>query len=242
MNPDFPLRRFVRCAPCGSPLTGYFARGRHGGRFGYYRCAACNGVSIRREALDDAFVALLDSVALRPDLLALLRADVIGEWRRLNAEATTARETRDRQLRALREKRSRLVDAYLARDVDPETYRAKASELDDAVAFAAAGAVDAAVGEIEVQAALGFAEHVLGRPGAFWREMTALGKRGFAEVVFPAGVHFDPKKGFANPTLSPIFNHLRPEKARKSGLVAPAGQPANPLPALLALFRAARAA
>jgi hypothetical protein len=223
-------------------LTGYFATGRHGGRFGYYRCARCNGVSIRREALEVEFVNLLNSVALLPELLEALRRDVLAEWEATRIGADAARGAKERQVRAIREKKSRLLDAYLAKDVDPAAYRAKLAEIDEALAFASVDAVDALVGAAELEGALAYAEHALGRPGAFWTQASAEGKRGFAGVVFPAGLTYDPGKGFANPIISPIFKHLRHEPGGKVKLAALPDPSANPLGPLIALFRACRAA
>lgn len=39
-NPDFPLRRFVRCSGCSGPLTGSGSRSRSA-RYGYYHCPRC---------------------------------------------------------------------------------------------------------------------------------------------------------------------------------------------------------
>lgn len=37
-HPEFPLRGFVRCADCGSPLTASKSRGKTGRTYPYYRC------------------------------------------------------------------------------------------------------------------------------------------------------------------------------------------------------------
>jgi len=65
-HPDFPLRRFVACQACGTPLTGSRSRGR-GGRYAYYFCRdrTCRGVKVRKERLEAEFVGLLER--LRPN-------------------------------------------------------------------------------------------------------------------------------------------------------------------------------
>lgn len=50
-NPDFPLRRFVRCSACLTPLTGSWSRGRSA-RYDYYHCASCGYVRVRRPDLE----------------------------------------------------------------------------------------------------------------------------------------------------------------------------------------------
>jgi hypothetical protein len=55
---DFPLRRFVRCARCGKPVTGGWARGRWGNRYAYYYCREkCSGV-ITLELLNQTILSI----------------------------------------------------------------------------------------------------------------------------------------------------------------------------------------
>jgi site-specific DNA recombinase len=65
-SPDFPLRRFVVCDRCNTPLTGSAPRGRKK-TYPYYHCRKCRGVSIPREALHDRFVDLLAGLRPRPE-------------------------------------------------------------------------------------------------------------------------------------------------------------------------------
>ena len=59
-NPEFPLRRFVACAVCATPLTGSAPKGRSK-RYAYYHCRVCKGISVRKEQLEARFVALLEA-------------------------------------------------------------------------------------------------------------------------------------------------------------------------------------
>lgn len=47
-NPQFPLRRFVVCDLCTTPLTGSAPKGRSKW-YSYYHCRKCKGVSARKE-------------------------------------------------------------------------------------------------------------------------------------------------------------------------------------------------
>jgi hypothetical protein len=58
-NVDFPLRRFVRCGHCDTPLTGSRSRGRNG-VYAYYHCRrGCGGMTVRNDVLEDNFLELL---------------------------------------------------------------------------------------------------------------------------------------------------------------------------------------
>src|ERR1035437_3711552 len=55
-NPDFPLRRLVRCEACGTPLTGAYCKGR-GGRYPRYWCRqeGCRKVLAPKANLESEF-------------------------------------------------------------------------------------------------------------------------------------------------------------------------------------------
>ena len=66
-RPDFPLRRFVKCAPCGKPMTGSWTTSRSR-RYPYYHCRAptCRGCSVREAVLREKFVQVLEGLSPNP--------------------------------------------------------------------------------------------------------------------------------------------------------------------------------
>ena len=73
-RPDFPLRCFVRCGRCDTPLTGSWSRGRSD-RYAYYRCRKqrCSAVNVRTGELERAFLVFVDGLAPRPEYMTLFR-------------------------------------------------------------------------------------------------------------------------------------------------------------------------
>ena len=78
---EFPLRVFVLCVSCGTPLTGSFSKGRSRS-YPYYRCrnTRCNAVNVRKEVIEKEFIALLHRMAPSEELLSLFHGmeEVIG--------------------------------------------------------------------------------------------------------------------------------------------------------------------
>lgn len=66
LNPEFPLRRLVRCEVCATPLTGAFCQGRTK-RYPRYWCPkkGCNKVSLLKTKLESSFLEFLGR--LQPD-------------------------------------------------------------------------------------------------------------------------------------------------------------------------------
>lgn len=101
-NPLTPFVGVLHCAECGRRLVGGLSRGRHGGKFGYYRCLKCKGVSIpfadAEAQLRDGLAAVSDS----RDFLALVRKnlaafDEIERRETEPAELAAARRTITRE-------------------------------------------------------------------------------------------------------------------------------------------------
>ena len=69
-HPSFPLRRFVRCGTCDTPLTGSSSTGR-GGKYAYYHCRrrGCRGVYVTKVELEAGFVQYLQQVVPKPEYL-----------------------------------------------------------------------------------------------------------------------------------------------------------------------------
>jgi site-specific DNA recombinase len=82
LNPDFPLRQFVRCVEHGRPMTASWSRGRSG-RYAYYR--HCEGVP--KAELESNFETLLASLSLKSRYLALFRETTLRLWKQRHEDA-----------------------------------------------------------------------------------------------------------------------------------------------------------
>ncbi len=113
-NPDFPLRHFVRYGRCDRPLTASWSKGRSR-RYAYYRChnRACRAVNVRREETEQLFVDFLGQLRPRPEYLRLLGEIVIDVWKQKQAQATALHEATQRRVSSLRERKQRLIEAFL---------------------------------------------------------------------------------------------------------------------------------
>lgn len=116
---DFPLRGFVTCGHCTTPLTACWAKGRHG-HYPYYFCPkrGCEayGKSVRREVLEGQFEALLKRLQPTEKLFCLARTMFENLWNhRLESAVEKAK-----MLRAELKKTQRGVDQFLDRIADAQ--------------------------------------------------------------------------------------------------------------------------
>ena len=123
---DLYFRRSVRCAKCGYNLVGERSKG-----FVYYRCHSleCPTNSIREDQLDKQIRERLTMLTLDDDE----KRRIDDELKDLTAESSTQRADMIRSVEAtignLRERLSRLADAYLDGILDRSILQAKQNAL-----------------------------------------------------------------------------------------------------------------
>ena len=221
---DFPLRRFVRCDGCRTPITGGWPQGR-GARYARYWCrtAGCRGVSITKADLEGQFVDFLAHIQPRPEYLRLFRELVLKSWQDRQADAAATVQELRRRVSDLTERRSRLEEAYVfERRISDETYRRQMAKLDEDIALAEMTAHDARLDELDIDGLLGIAEHLLGNAGRLWLELPLDHRQRLQTIFFPKGVTYG-SDGFEPVETSVIFDALRMLDVPKSRKASPTG-------------------
>lgn len=188
-HPDFPLRRFVRCASCGRPLTAGWSKGRSG-KYGFYRCPG-NCVSVRVQQLHDDFLALLDACTPAPGMLRLIRKTVLTVWAREQADGRKSLELAKRHQIAIENRLLKLDDLFIAERIDDATYRPQRDELREQLALARLAVNELELEDIDVEGRLAFAEHALGHMSALWTNAeTPTARARIQAAFFPEGLTY----------------------------------------------------
>jgi len=96
LNKDFPLRGFVTCGDCGSPLTAGWSTGKYR-YYGYFLCQnkACGsyGKSIRKADIEDGFTAILRSLTPSQTLILVFEGMFHDAWTQRVAQAKQDKRT-----------------------------------------------------------------------------------------------------------------------------------------------------
>lgn len=228
-NPEFPLRRFVRCGCCGTPLTGSRSRGRSES-YAYYHCRkGCEGIAVRKSVLEAQFLELLATLEPRIEYLRLFRAVVLDAWRAERGRAADLCAALDARLSEIRSRIDRVEEAFLfQRSIDRQTYDSRLSKLREELALAEIQRSEAHVEQLDVEGVLAFAEHVLTRASALWSNASLNDRRALQQAIFPNGLPWT-SAGFGTAVTSSAFSYLRGLPAEGEGVASPAGfEPALP--------------
>jgi site-specific DNA recombinase len=214
-HPDFPLRGFVRCPRCGTPLTASNSRSRSGKLYPYYWCRekSCKAVNVRKEVIETRFLDLLSRYRLDPGYEGLMRDILSDVWKGDQSQRVDSRKGIQKRIALLNENLGKLEDTFIfQRHIDEPTYRKHKERLKEELAQAQAELDRLEDETLDVEGLLDFAFEALGEPDALWRRMEPKERLVLQDVYFPAGLTFD-GEAFGNVVTSPVFNALAEENA-----------------------------
>ena len=194
-------------------------------RYPYYRCQnrACRGVNIRREELERLFVGFLTELQPKPEYVRLFGEIIVDVWKSKQGEVAALRGVIQRRLSELRVRKDRLVEAFVhRRAIDQATYQEQLDKLNEELTLTEIEDRDAGLDELDVQAAVNFAEYVLLNAARLWTEFSLDQKQRLQEVLFPRGVQFM-EGAYRTAETSMVFFDLQKESTDKECLVAVPG-------------------
>lgn len=117
---DFPLRGFVCCDACGSPMTAGWSKGRNT-HYPYYNCqnrrCVMRGKSVRKERIEGDFETLLKSLKPSRQLFAMVTEMFKDAWRQQAGSIEQAAAEARREIGSIETK----IDALVGRIVEAKT-------------------------------------------------------------------------------------------------------------------------
>ncbi len=223
-NPDFPLRRFIRCGRCGHPLTGAWARGRSD-RYAYYWCHAsgCRAVKCRRERLEQDFVAYLDHLRPSPGVLELFRDSVRTVWQQRDQKAAEFRTALQARLRELEKRQSRLLEAFLYKEaIDDATFRAENQKMRQEKELAEVELRLTEAKALDLDGLLDFAGQLATRAGALWQAAQPDRRLQLQRCLFPEGATYL-NGTFRTAVTGFVFSAMNQLETAQTDMVSPTG-------------------
>lgn len=192
-HPDFPLRGFINCQTCGSPLTASWSQGRSS-RYGYYRCyrSSCLSVSVRMERVEEHFTQLLGRVEAKRPVLLLLAAVIRDAWQERERTEAAAAEAHETRLAKLKGQKQRLLESFVYdKTVDSETYDAENSRLTRKIEEAVAMRPARHFNQDHFELALERTAAIMTDLRSYWNQLEDQRRPSFLTAVFPDGLSYD---------------------------------------------------
>jgi hypothetical protein len=226
INPDFPLRRLVRCEACGIPLTGAFCKGRSS-KFPRYWCRqkGCRRVSTPKAALESAFLAFIGR--LQPDREIVSDYDfpkiAARVWEAKQGGSEREARSLKSQLEAQKDRKNKLltmrVDGEISREEHEEARTGTQTAIYEIEEKLRALESNRATAESFVH----FAELKVTDMAKVWSIANSEQRERVQNLLFEGGLDYSPEKGFLNRSKSSLFHALETVNIQDANLVEAAG-------------------
>jgi site-specific DNA recombinase len=142
--------------------------------------------------MEELFVARLRALQPDPAYMRLFNAIVQDVWREQHAEARRLTDETKRELAAVNRRIQTLENAYIyEKRIDKHTYEQQRDKLREESALLEIQLNETRLEELDLEALLAFAEHVLTDAARMWSEVSVEQRPRLQAVFFPQGLDFD---------------------------------------------------
>lgn len=213
LNEDFPLRGFVVCAHCSTPLTACWSSGSHK-RYPYYLCPTrgCEsyGKSVRREKLEAEFADLIRHIEPTDSLFKVARRMFSDLWEHRLTQA----ENQVKALSAHLVKTDRQVQQLLERILDTSVpsviaaYEDRIRTLEADKTVLKEKIIDTRRPKTNFDTALRTALEFLSSPWILWNSPRFEDKRTVLKLTFSSKLEYARNSGFRTANLTLPFKVL----------------------------------
>ena len=220
LHPDFPLRRFVKCSSCTKSLTGSWSKGRST-KYAYYHCEnkGCRAVSLKKDALEKLFHEELGTLSIRPQTLELIQAIAQDVWAERTKEECKAKILLQAKIDNLKNRRDRLVDAYVEdKKIDQETYESRLESIKADMQEAESLMPTATISETQLSNVITKSKAMLTDLSKTWNRLEIKQKVAFQQLIYPQGLTCDGDK-LGITKKSWLFIDFMDENNQKYGVV-----------------------
>lgn len=217
-NPEFPLRRVIKCSKCGWGLTGAYSHGT-GGKYAYYWCSSkCNYKCIPVNKLEDALIEKLKEIEPKKECLDLFLHFITKLYHERISRLSKIRNEADNEIANLKAIRKQLVEKNLMGVYSDEVFKEQNGIIEDKIIKAQITKDDTAVDKYNIDAITSFTKTLLADFGEAYRRSTISQLKMLISSVFLGQVAWN-YTGTLDCTISPLYQYIRDF----SGDTAPSG-------------------
>jgi len=220
-----PLKAFIKCDCCGTPLTGGSPRGRNGKKYPRYWCPkpGCLAVKLSKERLESEFVELLMRLSANPETMKDFSKVAVRVWKDKQGDAEREMATLELRLEGLRKLKSKLLRMRLEGELAAEEFEEEKANLE----VERYQIEDQKRGIVSMQATadsfLRFAELHLADIANVWRIAGPEQRQRVQNLLFREGLAYSPEQGILNRSKSSLFSVLEGMKLENGKMVGPPG-------------------
>ncbi len=204
-NPDFPLRRVVRCGRCGQSFTGAWSKGKRL-LYGYYfcikRCGAKSNVPLAE--IEPETKGLLESITLKPETTQLINAFIRRTYVLRVGALRLKRDQADIELKKVYETRQALIEKNLDGTYSDEIFKEQNKILEEKIGAIQTAKDVATIEKYNLEAITQFIQDKFTNLNNTYEEADLERKRVLLCSIFPKGLAWS-YPGYSNTQISPFY-------------------------------------
>jgi site-specific DNA recombinase len=204
-NPDFPLRRFI-FHPSGKKITGYWAQGRCK-RYPYYRFIGIPHSEWKKDALEDAYMQLVDSYRLKAEHIEYLKQAMTQALGIATEKDFKESERLRSYIAELYERQTSLIEKNEKGVISDSVLRQQLDLVDGKLTKAHAELYGLPDKKEDIGELMNFAKEYLENPAEVWQKAPFKTKVELQWFEFPQGVILKDRK-FRTAEIASIFRAI----------------------------------
>ena len=216
-NPAFPLKHFVKCGVCGTPLTGGMNKGKLKHYPNYWcRNSDCRAVRVSKPVLESEFIEHLRT--LLPDAATLAQFPAIAAevWTRRQGDSSMTTKELTARLVEQKKLKAELLRVRLRGEVSQLDYAQANADFDDEIESIAQQIQALRVQCGTLDAFIRFSKLMLVDVSAAWQRADPQQRLRVQNFLFRDGIGYHQQHKFLNTTNPTLFQQLsaltHPEK------------------------------
>ncbi len=218
INADFPLRGFIVCGDCESPLTACWSKSKTGKKHPYYLChnRACDShrKSIRRDQVEGEFEALLRTLKPTEGIFNLTKALFKTVWDWNLQQAGTVKKSMKNEIIQIDLQIEGLVDRIID-STSPTAigaYEKRIAKLEREKHLTAEKLKNGSAKKASPERIFELAYRFLSNPWILWSSKNLADKKTVLKLAFSRRLPYCREKGFRTPEISLPFKLLEDMK------------------------------
>lgn len=222
---EFPLRQFVLCPFCGTPLTASKSTGSKNKKYAYYHCynSSCKTkVRIPKNTLEKMFIEFLSTVKPNKECIETVKKSLKEQYSSMSKEFNKNHNDLSKKLTELKSTKDKLVDLYIQGKIDDTIYQSKLDSIKKEENEISITLNELKTPKANFNSCLDYVLNSLENLENLWLDNDLETKQKLQKLIFPSGLiyeetgfrtgsnpWFDIKKGAL---MAPIFYMVPPRE------------------------------
>ncbi len=227
-NVDFPLRGFVVCDDCQTPLRASWSKGKtklHPYYVCQKRCCESYGKSIRRADIEGEFESLLRELQPSPQLVGMLKAMIENAWSQKQTQAASWAAAMAQEAAAVEKQIDGIMDRLA--DSTNETviaaYERRITSLEKKKLELRAKAQNFSKPKTTLANMIELSVRFISSPWILWNSGDLALRKLVLRMAFTERLPYSRSEGYRTPKTALPFRYLAAVSSGNVGMVGPAG-------------------